>query len=154
MLLHDIDIHYFAPAGIESPGNVAEQEFKPAPTKKLEEGDTLQKPADVAGHLFRGMYSVSRRIEVGLMVGLERGYYAPTTYFITELMRLGSKGGVPGNNPIMDFIYWLGSGVSDPTLRSKNRHQRMGLGESLKARYESALLFSDLIPPIRHKHFI
>ncbi len=54
MLLHDIDVHYFAPAGIDSPGNVAEQEFKPNPTKKLEEGDTLQSPDVVADHLFRG----------------------------------------------------------------------------------------------------
>lgn len=54
MLLHDIDIHYFAPAGIDSPGYVQEQEFKPAPTRKLEVGDTLQTPEVVAGHLFRG----------------------------------------------------------------------------------------------------
>lgn len=54
MLLHDIDIHYFAPAGIDSPGYVQEQEFKPAPTVKLEDGDTLQTPEVVAGHLFRG----------------------------------------------------------------------------------------------------
>lgn len=54
MLLHDISIHYFAPAGIDTPGNAAEQEFKPAPTKKLEEGDKLQSADECAGHLFRG----------------------------------------------------------------------------------------------------
>lgn len=26
-------------------------------------------------------------------------------------MRLSSKGGVPGNNPILDTLYWLGGGV-------------------------------------------
>ncbi|KAK1921060.1 hypothetical protein DB88DRAFT_502070 [Papiliotrema laurentii] len=99
MLLHDISIHYFAPAGIDTPGNAAEQEFKPAPTKKLEEGDKLQSADECAGHLFRG---------------LERGYYQPTSYFITELMRLSSKGGVPGNNPILDTLYWLGGGIGMP----------------------------------------
>jgi 3-dehydrosphinganine reductase len=43
---------------------------------------------------------------------LEKGYYQPTTYFITELLRIASRGGVPGNNAFMDFIYWVGSGVS------------------------------------------
>lgn len=29
-------------------------------------------------------------------------------------MRRGSKGGVPGNNPAMEFLYWLGSGIGMP----------------------------------------
>ena len=54
MLLHDIAVHLFMPAGIDSPGFKTEQEHKPAPTKKLEEGDQVLSPETVAGHLFRG----------------------------------------------------------------------------------------------------
>jgi 3-dehydrosphinganine reductase len=29
-------------------------------------------------------------------------------------MRAGSKGGVPGNNPVMDTMYWVLSGIGMP----------------------------------------
>jgi 3-dehydrosphinganine reductase len=57
MLLHDISVHIFMPAGIDSPGYIVEQEHKPAPTKKLEEGDKVQSPEVVAAHLFGGELS-------------------------------------------------------------------------------------------------
>jgi len=139
MLLHDIAVHLFMPAGIDSPGFKTEQEHKPAPTKKLEEGDQVLSPETVAGHLFRGESRAqnhsptdwtdwknpetarfarcpawTRRRKGILTAGLDKGYYQPTSYFITELMRMSTKGGVPGNNPLMDIIYWIGSGVSGP----------------------------------------
>ena len=54
MLLHDISVHIFMPAGIDSAGYISEQEFKPACTKKLEEGDKVISAEDCAGHLIRG----------------------------------------------------------------------------------------------------
>jgi hypothetical protein len=49
------------------------------------------------------------------IIGLERGYYQPTSYFITDLMRMQSRGAVPGNNVFMDVIWWFISGVSGRT---------------------------------------
>jgi hypothetical protein len=45
-------------------------------------------------------------------IGLEKGHYQPTTYLITDLVRMQSRGIVPGNNAVLDFIYWLIGGVS------------------------------------------
>ena len=96
MLLHDINIHLFMPAGIDSPGYVTEQLHKPAPTRKLEEGDKVISPEECAQYLIRGM---------------QKGHYQPSSYFITDLMRAASKGGVPRNNVVVDSFYWLLSGV-------------------------------------------
>lgn len=48
------DLHIFMPAGIDSAGYVEEQKLKPAPTKKLEEGDRIDKPKTVAMCLIKG----------------------------------------------------------------------------------------------------
>lgn len=45
-------------------------------------------------------------------IGLEKGYYQPTSYFVTDLMRMQSRGAVPGNDVLLDTVYWLVSGVS------------------------------------------
>jgi hypothetical protein len=54
MLLYDIGVTMFMPAGIDSPGYIEEQKEKPAPTKKLEESDEISSPEVVVGHLIRG----------------------------------------------------------------------------------------------------
>jgi len=54
MLLHNISIHIFMPAGIDSPGLVSENAEKPNITKKIEEGDKIISPEECAGHLIRG----------------------------------------------------------------------------------------------------
>ncbi|ORX38198.1 hypothetical protein BD324DRAFT_578063, partial [Kockovaella imperatae] len=99
MLLHDITVNLFLPGGIDTPGYEVENSSKPAPTKKLEEGDTLITAEECVNHMVRG---------------LQRGYYQSTTMFVSELMRMGSRGGVPGNNPIKDFFMWLLAGIGMP----------------------------------------
>lgn len=59
MLLYDIGVTMFMPAGIDSPGYIEEQKEKPAPTKKLEESDEISPPEVVVGHLIRGEFQTS-----------------------------------------------------------------------------------------------
>ena len=54
MLLHRISVHIFMPAGIDTPGFVAENARKPELTKKIEQGDKVIGPEACAGHLIRG----------------------------------------------------------------------------------------------------
>ncbi|ORY32168.1 hypothetical protein BCR39DRAFT_524443 [Naematelia encephala] len=97
-----INIHIFMPAGIDSPGYVNEQLYKHAITKKIEDGDKVISAEECAGHLIRG---------------LEKGYYQPTSYFITDLVRVQTRGACPGNNPILDSLMWLISGPGLPIWR-------------------------------------
>jgi 3-dehydrosphinganine reductase len=54
MLLHDISVHIYMPAGIESPGMIAENVAKPAVTKKIEETDVAMSPKACALNLISG----------------------------------------------------------------------------------------------------
>jgi len=56
MILHNIDIHLFMPAGIDSPGFVEEEKEKPAVTKKIEESDEQISPEKCAEYLIAGAY--------------------------------------------------------------------------------------------------
>ena len=114
MLFHDIDVTMFNPAGIDSPGYVEENKGKPAVTIKIEESDEVISPEACAGHLMRGeslLTAFHQWLTIGSK-GLERGYYQPTTFIISELMRVASQGGVPGNNRVLDFFLWIAAGVS------------------------------------------
>lgn len=64
MLLYDIGVTMFMPAGIDSPGYIEEQKEKPAPTKKLEESDEISTPEVVVGHLIRGESLTSTSTDV------------------------------------------------------------------------------------------
>lgn len=111
-------MHLCSPVGIDSPGYVQEQISKPAATKKIEESDEVQQPDVVAAHLFRGGSARAHRLPLHhegvslLIAGLEKGYYQSTTHPLCEFVRVAGKGSAPGNNPILDTLYWLGSGVS------------------------------------------
>jgi 3-dehydrosphinganine reductase len=61
MLLHDINIHIFMPAGIDTPGYVTENKEKPKVTLKIEEGDKVISPTECAGHLIRGTSGRTRK---------------------------------------------------------------------------------------------
>ena len=54
LLQHDISVHVYLPAGIDSPGYVEEQRSKPRITKKIEEGDEVLSPESVAKSLIVG----------------------------------------------------------------------------------------------------
>jgi len=54
MILHDISIHLFMPAGIDSPGFLEEEKEKPAVTKKIEESDDQISPEKCAEYLIAG----------------------------------------------------------------------------------------------------
>ena len=117
MLLHDISIHIFMPAGIETAGYIAENVEKPEITKKIEESDKVIGAEECAEHLIRGtssrlVSSVGDLPDVFGDAGLEKGYYQPTSYWITDLMRMQSRGAVPGNNVLLDTMHWVVSGVS------------------------------------------
>jgi hypothetical protein len=55
MILHDISVHLFMPAGIDSPGFVEEEREKPKVTRKIEESDEQISPEKCAEYLFAGM---------------------------------------------------------------------------------------------------
>ncbi|RSH85750.1 3-dehydrosphinganine reductase [Saitozyma podzolica] len=95
MLLHNISVHIFMSAGILGPGFDAENEHKPAITRKIEEGDKPDEPEVV----MRAMIS-----------GIEKGHYQITNLLITDLIRVGAAGPVPGNGPL-DFVYSLIGGI-------------------------------------------
>jgi 3-dehydrosphinganine reductase len=58
MILHDISVHLFMPAGIDSPGFVEEEREKPKVTRKIEESDEQISPEKCAEHLFAGESSL------------------------------------------------------------------------------------------------
>lgn len=92
--LHDITVHLYMPAGILSPGYENEQKTKPGITKQIEEGDTPIAPEAAAALLIKG---------------LERGNYQITNDLVTDLVRVASKGPVPGNG-LVDLVYgFIGS---------------------------------------------
>jgi hypothetical protein len=54
MILHNISIHLFMPAGIDTPGFVEEEKEKPKVTKQIEEDDTQISPEACAQALVTG----------------------------------------------------------------------------------------------------
>jgi len=58
MLLHQISVHIFMPAGIDTAGLAAENASKPEITRKIEEGDKVISAEECAGHLLRGTQSL------------------------------------------------------------------------------------------------
>lgn len=56
MILHQISIHLFMPAGIDTPGFVEEEKEKPKVTKKIEEDDTQISPEACAQALIQGKH--------------------------------------------------------------------------------------------------
>ncbi|KXG46892.1 Short-chain dehydrogenase/reductase SDR [Penicillium griseofulvum] len=104
----DVKIHTIFPMGILSPGYDNEQKMKPELTKKLEEADKPQTPAEVA--------QISVR-------ALERGEYLVTTNFIGAIMKGTALGPSPRNGVVGDtMLSWLSNlvflGVI-PDLRGK-----------------------------------
>ncbi|EIW65651.1 hypothetical protein TREMEDRAFT_70510 [Tremella mesenterica DSM 1558] len=102
MLLHNVDIHIYMSAGIDSPGFVEENKTKPEITKKIEEGDSPISPEECSRLLIRG---------------LNKNHYQIISHLVTDLMRMTSKGAVPGNNVVVDFFLWLISGPGVPVWR-------------------------------------
>lgn len=60
-LLYGIDVHLYLPAGILSPGLETENAFKPAITRKIEEGDTPITPEQCVEVLIKGEPILSPR---------------------------------------------------------------------------------------------
>ncbi|CAG8897119.1 unnamed protein product [Penicillium nalgiovense] len=85
----DVRIHTVFPMGILSPGFDNEEKTKPELTKKLEEADKPQAPADVA------------KIAIS---ALERGEYLITTNFIGSMMKGTSLGASPKNSIVGDTL--------------------------------------------------
>jgi 3-dehydrosphinganine reductase len=54
MILHNISVHIFMPAGIDTPGFVEEEKEKPKVTKKIEEDDKQISPEKCAEYLIAG----------------------------------------------------------------------------------------------------
>jgi hypothetical protein len=54
MILHNISIHLFMPAGIDTPGFVEEEKEKPAVTRKIEESDDQISAEKCAEYLIAG----------------------------------------------------------------------------------------------------
>jgi hypothetical protein len=54
MILHNISIHLFMPAGIDTPGFVEEEKEKPAVTRKIEESDEQISAEKCAEYLIAG----------------------------------------------------------------------------------------------------
>jgi hypothetical protein len=54
MILHNISIHIFMPAGIDTPGFVEEEKEKPAVTRKIEESDDQISAEKCAEYLIAG----------------------------------------------------------------------------------------------------
>ncbi|KAJ5486017.1 hypothetical protein N7530_000317 [Penicillium desertorum] len=82
-------IHTVFPMGILSPGFDNEEKTKPELTRKLEEADKPQAPADVA------------KIAIS---ALERGEYLITTNFIGSMMKGTSLGASPKNSIVGDTL--------------------------------------------------
>lgn len=61
MILHNISVHLFMPAGIATPGFIEEEKEKPKVTKKIEEDDTQISPEECAKHLLAGQSSYANR---------------------------------------------------------------------------------------------
>ncbi|KAI1094749.1 3-ketodihydrosphingosine reductase tsc-10 [Rostrohypoxylon terebratum] len=85
----NVKMHVVFPASIGSPGYDRENRTKPHITKKLEEGDPVQTPDQVAA---------------GAIQRLEQGHYFVTNAFLGHLMRWGSLSGSPRNNWFTDTI--------------------------------------------------
>ncbi|WWD19383.1 hypothetical protein CI109_103843 [Kwoniella shandongensis] len=102
MILHNIDIHIFMPAGILSPGYEVENLTKPAITHKIEEADSPLAPEVSAKYL---------------ETGLRKGYYQITDNIATDLVRMRSNAGVPSNNLFMDSLYLFVSSFAVPIWR-------------------------------------
>lgn len=104
----DVKIHTVFPMGILSPGFDNEQKTKPELTKKLEEADKPQTPAEVAQISIRA---------------LERGEYLITTNFVGAIMKGTALGPSPKNSIVGDtLLSWLSNLVFlqvIPDLRSK-----------------------------------
>ncbi|RXK35709.1 hypothetical protein M231_07037 [Tremella mesenterica] len=120
MLLHNVDIHIYMSAGIDSPGFVEENKTKPEITKKIEEGDSPISPEECSRLLIRG---------------LNKNHYQIISHLVTDLMRMTSKGAVPGNNVVVDFFLWLISGPGVPVWRMitdwQIRRARVGVERDL-----------------------
>lgn len=116
MLLHDISVHIFMPAGIASPGFIEEEKEKPKVTKKIEESDTQISPEECAKHLIAGALHPSLRGVGGCPadgdVGIEKGYYQFSSHLIGDLIRVVSKGSAPFNNPFIDGLLYIIATVS------------------------------------------
>ncbi|KAI0881970.1 NAD(P)-binding protein [Annulohypoxylon maeteangense] len=84
-----VKLHVVYPASIGSPGFERENMTKPEVTKKIEEGDPVQSPDDVAA---------------GAIRKLEQGQYFITSAFLGHLMRWGALGGSPRNSWLVDTL--------------------------------------------------
>ncbi|WOO76558.1 3-ketodihydrosphingosine reductase TSC10 [Vanrija pseudolonga] len=120
--LHDITVHLYMPAGILSPGYENEQKTKPGITKQIEEGDTPIAPEAAAALLIKG---------------LERGNYQITNDLVTDLVRVASKGPVPGNG-LLDLVYgfigFIGLPIWRADVDSKIRKAAPAVTAELKAK--------------------
>ncbi|KAI2470650.1 NAD(P)-binding protein [Annulohypoxylon bovei var. microspora] len=84
-----VKLHVVYPGSIGSAGFERENRTKPEVTKKIEEGDPVQTPDDVAAAAIRN---------------LEKGQYFITVAFLGHLMRWGGLGGSPRNNLLVDTL--------------------------------------------------
>ncbi|KAK4690067.1 hypothetical protein P7C73_g59, partial [Tremellales sp. Uapishka_1] len=117
MLMHDINVHIYMPTGISGPGYDAENVNKPKITKKIEEGDSLLTPEACADIL---------------LDGVGKGYYQITNDFVSDLVRLQSRGSAPSNNVLLDTIYWFIGGIGVPIWRMITDYQVRGAKKEVK----------------------
>ncbi|KAF9404947.1 3-dehydrosphinganine reductase, partial [Podila epigama] len=87
-LLYGIGVHIYYPGTMFTPGYENENLTKPLVTRELE-GSSGITPEEAAR---------------GLMRGLRKGYFAITTDFDTDFLRIASKGVTPSNNIGYDYL--------------------------------------------------
>lgn len=100
---HQIAVHIYYTATIDSPGQQTENETKPQITRRLEEGD-ISSPSPRA------------RAET-LLRGIAAGNFAITSDLLTDLFRCASLGAVPGNNYLFDCLKCLLGRIGLPLWR-------------------------------------
>jgi 3-dehydrosphinganine reductase len=84
-----IKLHVIYPSSIDSPGFVRENMTKPGVTLKVEEGDPVQPPDEVADLAIKGM---------------EKGEYFITVSTLGQIFRWTAYAGSPRNNRFVDTI--------------------------------------------------
>lgn len=87
--LYDIGVHIYLPGTILSPGLDEENKTKPRVLQEIEAGSKALTPAECASKL---------------VAGLEKGHFAVTSDFDTDLLRATTSGLAPKNNFLWDGL--------------------------------------------------
>lgn len=98
LLFHNIQVHTYFVGTINSPGLAIENQTKPEILKLLEEGE--DPGSQSSGH---SKFHPRERAKV-LLKGIEKGQFAISSDWQSDLFRAGSLGCMPRNNIIMDMF--------------------------------------------------